>query len=229
MKSRTRKTLVFLAVALLVALAIPAAFVARAVLFPPTFDVLSIALDPRYQRDDLLARGWALPVASTFKPHMQFQTNGSVCGAASLGNVFRSLGERDSSQEAVLQGTGLCRLGICFGGLDLDQLAKVARQKTSRTVTVTRELTLAQFREELSHANDIGRRYVINFHRGLLFGKGTGHHSPIGGYLRDEDLVFVMDVNAKFKPWMVSTERLFLAMDSIDGSSGKKRGLVLLK
>ena len=41
-------------------------------------------------------------------------------------------------------------------------------------------------------------------------------------------LVLVLDVNADFGPWLVTSERLFTAMDSVDSSSGKKRGLLLL-
>jgi hypothetical protein len=63
----------------------------------------------------------------------------------------------------------------------------------------------------------------------MLFGKGVGHHSPIAAYLEPEDLVLVLDVNEAFGPWLVSTERLFAAMDTIDPSSGKKRGLLLLE
>ena len=67
---------------------------------------------------------------------------------------------------------------------------------------------------------------MINFHRRPLFGAGGGHHSPIGGYLEPEDLVFVLDVNERFGPWLVSSDRLFEAMDSVDSSSGMKRGLL---
>jgi hypothetical protein len=70
---------------------------------------------------------------------------------------------------------------------------------------------------------------LINFHRKPLFGAGGGHHSPIGGYLEAEDLVFVLDVNERFGPWLVSTPRLFEAMDTVDSSSGAKRGLLELK
>jgi hypothetical protein len=50
--------------------------------------------------------------------------------------------------------------------------------------------------------------------------------SPIGGYLEAEDLVFVLDVNEIYKPWLIQRERLFAAMDTLDGD--KKRGLLLI-
>jgi hypothetical protein len=62
-----------------------------------------------------------------------------------------------------------------------------------------------------------------------LFGKGVGHHSPIAGYLEDRDLVFVLDVNAKFGPWLVPSERLYQAMNAPDASTGAQRGLLLVQ
>ena len=81
----------------------------------------------------------------------------------------------------------------------------------------------------MHHANDKDRRYLVNFQRGLLFGKGVGHHSPIAGYLEDRDLVFVLDVNPKFGPWLVSTERLYQAVSSSESGTGKTRGLLLIE
>ena len=67
----------------------------------------------------------------------------------------------------------------------------------------------------------------MNFSRKLIFGAGVGHHSPIGGYLEDEDLVFVLDVNPDYRPWLVERKRLFAAMDTDDGDN--KRGLLLIE
>ena len=121
------------------------------------------------------------------------------------------------------------RHGAVHCGLTLDELAEVARSKTTKTVTVVRDLDIDTFRVHLRRSNDPARRYLVNFHRGLLFGKGAGHHSPIGGYLEAEDLVLVLDVNESFGPWLVAAERLFRAVDSVDGSSGKKRGLLVFE
>ncbi|HEY8079749.1 MAG TPA: phytochelatin synthase family protein [Labilithrix sp.] len=205
------------------------AFVLRATVFAPRFDVASIALAPSYKNDALLDRAWSLPVAATYDHRVVWQTNGSVCGPASLANAMRSLGDASATQDTVLAGTGQCRTGICFGGLTLDELAVIARAKTGKHVTVLRDLGIEELRTHLRRANDPSRRYLVNFHRGMLFGKGVGHHSPIAAYLEPEDLVLVLDVNEAFGPWLVSTERLFAAMDTIDPSSGKKRGLLLLE
>ena len=176
---------------------------------------------------EMVERAWQLPVAARFKPGLTWQSNASRCGPASVANAFRSLGEPATTEAAVLAGTGRCRFGICVLGLTLDQLAEVAQAHTTRKVTVLRDLTADTFREHLRRANDPGRRYIINFTREKIFGAGVGHHSPIGGYLEAEDLVFVLDVNRNFQPWLVERSRLFAAMDTYDGD--KKRGLLLIE
>jgi len=59
--------------------------------------------------------------------------------------------------------------------------------------------------------------------------RGHGHFSPVLGYLPAEDLVFVGDVNANYRPWLVPTSRLFDAQNTIDSSSHAKRGLLEVK
>jgi hypothetical protein len=134
-----------------------------------------------------------------------------------------------STEASVLEGTGKCFMGICWGGLALDTLAQIARDKTHRNVTVLRDLSYDAFREHLTRFNDPSRRYIINFHRGFLFGQGHGHHSPIGGYLEPENLVFVLDVNSTFRPWLVEPRRLYDAMNTEDSDGGKKRGMLLIE
>lgn len=128
---------------------------------------------------------------------------------------------------AVLDDTEYCWTGCCVIGLTLDELADLAQMKTDRTVSVIRDLTADEFQEHMKRSNDPDRRYIINFNREGIFGAGSGHHSPIGGYLEEEDMVFVLDVNERFKPWLVERERLFKAMDTLDGD--RKRGLLLIE
>lgn len=165
---------------------------------------------------DLLARGWTV---APYRSPLQSQTNPSACGPTSLANVWSSLDAGTFESP--------CPAGFCFGGLTLDELAKAA-ERPGWTVTVLRDLTIDQLREELSHVADPNRRYVINFHRGPIFGTGGGHHSPIGGLVGD-DGVFILDVNASYGPWVVPVAKLFEAMDTVDGSSGKKRGLLRIE
>ena len=191
--------------------------------------VVSIKESHDYQDPALLEKAWALPVAANYQAGIDFQRNASVCGPTSLVNVLHSL-EQPGNQESILQGTNFSTvLGYLPDGLTLDHLADIARQKLRGKITVLRDLDLSAFREQLRHVNDPSRRYVINFSRGPLFGTGGGHHSPIAGYLSQEDLVLVLDVNKKYGPWLVKPERLHEAMNTIDTTAGKKRGLLLIE
>ena len=190
---------------------------------------LSIKETRDYQDPALLKKAWALPVAASYQAQIEFQQNGSVCGPTSLADVLHSL-KQPGNQDSVLQGSGFSTvMGYLPEGLTLDQLAAIARQKLHRKVTVLRDLDLASFREQLSRVNDSARRYIINFSRAPLFGTGGGHHSPIAAYLGQEDLVLVLDVNKKYGPWLVKSDRLYEAMNTIDATAQKKRGLLLIE
>ena len=225
---RRKKVAIGCAVALVLVLG--AGFVVLRPIFvrEAVLGVVSIETTREYQDDALLAAAWALPIAATYRPAFYSQENGSLCGPTSVANVMRSRGRPETDADRVLEGTGRCWSGVCVMGLTLDELADVARHAgAGERVTVLRDLTLAQFREHLAHVGDEDRRYTINFDRGPLFGFRGGHHSPIAAYLPDRDLVFVLDTNASYGPWLVDADRLFEAMDTVDSSSGRKRGLLL--
>src|ERR1700738_3921056 len=177
---------------------------------PPDAIASSVTRTP-----ELVERAWRLPVAATFNRQLTWQSIVSRCGPAAVANIYRSLKEAAATEAKVLVGGGWT--GMCIIGLTLDELADVARVNMSRSVTVLRYLTEEQFREHLRRSNVPGRRYIVNFNRERIFGAGGGHHSPIGGYLEHEDLVFALDVNSQFQPWLVERSRLFSAVNTHDG------------
>lgn len=112
--------------------------------------------------------------------------------------------------------------------MSLDQLVRETAEVLPAPWTglAVRPASVEALRRELVASNDERHRYVLNFARGPLFGRGGGHHSPLGGYLEDEDLALVLDVNAGFGPWLVSSERLFEALSTTaDWATGTTRGL----
>jgi hypothetical protein len=191
--------------------------------------LLSIEQEPPYRDPARMAQAWALPVAQLYRAKgIVYQSNPSFCGPASIATVLGSLG-RSMSQNAVLDGTDYEPwFGVLIGGLTLDELGDLLRQRTGKKVEVLRNLTIADFRRHLAASNDPKRRYIINFHRGPLFGRGHGHHSPILGYLPDQDLVLIGDVNADYKPYLVRADRLQRAINTVDGETGDLRGMLLL-
>jgi len=196
-------------------------------LWPAPIPPDSIELMPAYQNEALIARAWALPVAHLYGPTGYiYQPNQSVCGPTSVADVMLSEG-RPADLKAVADQSGAFEIfGYLPRGLTLDQEAEVLGKTAGKPVKTPRNLSLEDFRAEMAKSNDPSERIVINFTREPLFGRGHGHFSPVLGYIADQDLVFVGDVNAKFKPWLVPTQRLFDAQNTIDSDSGLKRGVL---
>lgn len=190
----------------------------------------SIEARADFRSPQLMQAAWAMPVARLYgPPGFEYQDNQSFCGPASLANALRSIGEPVTQHQVLGGSTYDPWFGILIGGMTLDELGDLARLRTGRPVRVARDMSLDAFRRELSGANDPARRLLVNFHRGPLFGRGHGHFSPILAYLADRDLALVGDVNRAFRPFLVSSETLWRAVDTIDTETGQKRGLLILQ
>lgn len=225
-----RRFALIVGVVLLLVVALVAIRLAPLFLAPNEYaGVPSIERSATYRDPALLRTAWALPVAVRYRrlPY-EFQHNQSVCGPTSVADVLHSLGDA-SSQERVLSGfPKQTWFGYLLGGLTLDELRDLLSRRTGRPVQILRNLDLAHFRAEMRLVNDPHDRIIANFHRGPLFGRGHGHFSPLLLYLPDRDLVLVGDVNATYRPFLVSTDRLWRAVDTVDPDTGKKRGLAVL-
>jgi hypothetical protein len=110
--------------------------------------------------------------------------------------------------------------------MTLEQLELVVTKKSRRRATILRDLDLDAFRAAVAGANDPARRLIVNFHRDPIFHWGGGHHAPIGGYLATGDRVFVLDPNRRVGPFLVETALLHAAVDTIDPSTRRRRGLL---
>lgn len=196
--------------------------------------VHSIKSEQNYQDEALLAGAWQLPVAKTYKNNFVYQENGAFCGPASVVNALNSIGVHGLSQSNVIENSSTYYIKARILGLTLDEMRSILKDNLKKTghsewlVTEYRDLTIDEFREHMRQANRGDFRYVINFSRLPLFGVDIGHHSPIGGYIENSDSVFLLDVLKDYKPFIVSTEKLYIAMNTIDSETEKKRGLIQL-
>ena len=195
----------------------------------PYAHVASIERTPVFRDPALLAQAERMPVARAYLGHaFEYQHNPSVCGPTSAADVLHSMGRADSQTEVMTRAGVGSVFGYVIPGLTLDQEASVLRKTTGAPVTLYRNLDLATFRRLLARANDPTLRFVVNFHRGPMFGRGHGHFSPILAWLPTRDLVLVGDVNRAYGIYLVSTRRLFDAMNTIDDVTGKTRGLLMV-
>ena len=73
------------------------------------------------------------------------------------------------------------------------------------------------------------RRVIVDFNRKTLGQKGSGHFSPLAAYHEGEDRFLLMDV-ARYKapPCWVKAPMLHAALQGIDSTSGKSRGLLVV-
>lgn len=166
----------------------------------------------------MLERAWALPSAQRYQPLLS-QSVLSICGPTSVANVLRSMGVDRGKNP-------FKRLGLRAMSLDQVTDESAAVVPDGWRVETVRVPDVDALRAELRASNEPTHRTIANFSRRVLFGHGGGHHSPLGGYLEDEDLVFVLDVNRSYGPWLVSAERLLEAMSTTDRGDGRSRGLV---
>ncbi|KAL3724432.1 hypothetical protein ACJRO7_029578 [Eucalyptus globulus] len=70
---------------------------------------------------------------------------------------------------------------------------------------------------------------VSSYHRAGLEQTGAGHFSPIGGYHAGSDMVLILDVaRFKYRPHWVPLTLLWEAMDTVNKTTGQRRGFMLI-
>ena len=93
------------------------------------------------------------------------------------------------------------------------------------------DLSLEQFRELLKRGvSGTARLALVNFGRKLIHEVGGGHWSPIAAYHAPSDSALLMDVaRYKYPPVWVAVKDLHEAVRSIDDTSHRSRGLLLVE
>ena len=119
-------------------------------------------------------------------------------------------------------------------GMTLPEMAKMFTVDWPVDVTVyhASELSLDQFRRVLLETlASKDQRVIGNFKNDILEGASRyGHLSPIAAYNKDTDEVLIMDVARHFTgPYWTSVERLYQAANTMDSSSEKSRGLLVIQ
>ena len=164
--------------------------------------------------------------------HFQTQRFRSFCGVASSVIAINSLNRTDIEQlDYFGKKLSPSFLSTYFGGMTLEQFSDGLNAHGLTTETYfASSISLEEFKKELienlSNENDL---LVANYSRGQLDQVGTGHISPIGAYDPSLDAVLVMDVASYKYPFSwVKLDEFFASMRTIDSTSGKDRGYVVV-
>jgi hypothetical protein len=177
-------------------------------------------------------------------PYVTTEEIESFCGPASIASVLNSLPTKNRpitpqfapyhffTQNSLFTASTekiFPKEKVMKEGFTLDQLKQYLEAwEANPTAYYGSALTVAQLRNLIkSSLNNPQQRLIVNFNRQDVGQVGHGHFSPIGAYNSRIDSVLVLDVaKYKYPPSWVKTSDLLAAIQSIDPSSGKSRGLV---
>lgn len=120
---------------------------------------------------------------------------------------------------------------VTFGGMTLAQLRDLLNSHgANATATYASDTTLEAFRE-LAKTNlaTSGDYLLVNYQRGALGQRPTGHISPLAAYNIASDRFLILDVAAyKYPPVWVKAQDLWAGMNAVDSSAGRTRGFVVV-
>lgn len=120
---------------------------------------------------------------------------------------------------------------VTFGGMTLAQLRDLLNSHgANATATYASDTTLEAFRE-LAKTNlaKSGDYLLVNYQRGALGQRPTGHISPLAAYNIASDRFLILDVAAyKYPPVWVKAQDLWAGMNAVDPSAGRTRGFVVV-
>jgi len=117
-------------------------------------------------------------------------------------------------------------------GMTLDQLSEMLKTfGLNIEVKYTKATSIDEF---VALANEyLGtpkHHVVVNYLRSSLGQESGGHISPLAAYDKNTDRFLILDVSRyKYPPVWVKAADLYAAMNTVDASSGKKRGFLLIK
>lgn len=163
----------------------------------------------------------------------QAQEKRSWCGVASAVVTLSALRGTPMRQSDLfnIEEAGAVRSWwqVTLGGMPLVDLAGLLRAHAVRADVHHADEGVAAFRAALRrNLATPGDYLIVNWRRDLIGMDGqVGHLSPVSAYDEASDRVLILDVAAHLYPktW-VAVDRLFAAMDTVDGDGGRRRGWV---
>ncbi|NEQ97377.1 MAG: glutathione gamma-glutamylcysteinyltransferase [Cyanothece sp. SIO2G6] len=176
--------------------------------------------------------------------HFVTQDNQAFCGVASIVMVLNAIGIPapeattwsrqyftqsnvfNEQTEAVIPQTVIARQGLTLAELG----GILASYPVEVEVLHGGDISVTEFRqtvvENLANRDNF---VLINYLRRAIGQERGGHISPIAAYDADTDQFLILDVSRyKYPPVWVGTEALWAATNTVDGVSGKTRGIVLV-
>ncbi|MCB9679662.1 MAG: phytochelatin synthase family protein [Alphaproteobacteria bacterium] len=165
---------------------------------------------------------------------LQTQEKASWCGVASAVTVLNAAGGTLTQDAFFTPEAREVRgwLATTFTGMTLDAFAGMVRAHgLDATPTHAEDASVEQLRAvALENLGASGDWLVVNYDRREVGEAGGGHLSPLSAYDPETDEVLLLDVAGyKYPPHWVPLERLFAAMDTRDGESGRSRGWVVVR
>jgi hypothetical protein len=174
------------------------------------------------------------------------QVNQAYCGVASMVMVLNALGIlapetgeygnyrfftqdnffKNPKTETVVKAEIVARQGMT-----LEQLGKLLEAYSVKTkVYYGSDVTLEEFRKLLiENLKDPQNFVLVNYLRRSIGQERGGHISPIAAYNQKSDRFLILDVSRyKYPPVWVKSEDLWQAIKTVDSTSGKTRGFVLI-
>ncbi|KAJ8478384.1 hypothetical protein OPV22_022111 [Ensete ventricosum] len=171
--------------------------------------------------------------------HFQTQSEPAYCGLATLAMVLNALaidpGRKwkgpwrwyDESMLDCCEPLEKIKVeGITFGTVACLAQCAGAEVKAFRT----NQSTIDDFRAHvIKCTSSEDCHLIVSYHRKPFNQTGTGHFSPIGGYHAESDMALILDVaRFKYPPHWVPLALLWEAMDTIDKTTGRPRGFMLI-
>ncbi|HEY9617571.1 MAG TPA: phytochelatin synthase family protein [Crinalium sp.] len=174
------------------------------------------------------------------------QVNQAYCGVASMVMVLNSIGipapevpqyapyhvftqehffDNPATQQVLSSDV------VARQGMTLDELGGLLTSySVNAQVYHAGDTTLDEFRKlVVANLDEPGNFVVVNYLRSAMGQERGGHISPLAAYNEESDRFLILDVaRYKYPPVWVKADDLWQAMNTIDSTSGKTRGFVLV-